>query len=125
MVKDQDDNLVTELEGVATVWKDYCRSLYADPNALIGDLGDYEKEPEILLEEVQIAIDLNRSLVKHRALTKFQLRSCRRWMKGGKKSCTCCARKSGIQAYGQMTGLLQLCSPFSKKVPLRFATITG
>ncbi|KAF2902555.1 hypothetical protein ILUMI_03630 [Ignelater luminosus] len=32
-------------------------NLYAEPNATVGDLRDYEEEPDILLEEVQVAID--------------------------------------------------------------------
>ena len=56
-VKDQDDNLVTELDKIVSVWKDYCGNLYADPNALVGDLGEYEEEPDILLDEVEAAID--------------------------------------------------------------------
>ncbi|KAF2881253.1 hypothetical protein ILUMI_24920 [Ignelater luminosus] len=49
--------LATELDKIASVWKDYCGNLYADPNATVGDLGDYEEEPDILLEEIQVAID--------------------------------------------------------------------
>ena len=56
-IKDQDDNLVTDLDKIASVWKDYCSNLFADPNALVGGLEDYELEPDILVEEVEAAID--------------------------------------------------------------------
>ncbi|KAF2886007.1 hypothetical protein ILUMI_20166 [Ignelater luminosus] len=55
-IKDQ-NCLATEPDKNASVWKDYCGNLYADPNATVGDLGDYEEEPDILLEEIQVAID--------------------------------------------------------------------
>lgn len=56
VIKDQYDRLATELDVIAAVWKDYCKNLFADPNAIVGDLGDYEVEPDILLDEVQVAI---------------------------------------------------------------------
>lgn len=56
-VKDRDDNLATELDKIAVVWKDYCENLYADPNAIVGNLGNYDQEPDILLEEVEAAIN--------------------------------------------------------------------
>ncbi|KAF2902809.1 hypothetical protein ILUMI_03377 [Ignelater luminosus] len=40
--------LATKLEKIASISKDYCGNLYADPNATVEDLEDYKKEPDIL-----------------------------------------------------------------------------
>lgn len=55
-VKDENDHLVTELGKIRSVWKNYWESLYAGPKFIVEGLGNFEKEPDILLEEVEVAI---------------------------------------------------------------------
>lgn len=57
VIKDQQGNLVTELDKIITVWKDYCDNLYADPNYRANHMDNYEKEPDILFGEVEAAVN--------------------------------------------------------------------
>ncbi|KAF2894048.1 hypothetical protein ILUMI_12125, partial [Ignelater luminosus] len=91
--------LATELDEIASVWKDYCGNLYADANATVGDLEDYEEEPDILLEEVQVAIDKLRE-GKATGLDRISAEVCRLSIIEDRKSCTRCARRSEKQAFG-------------------------
>lgn len=56
MVRDRDGNLITELEKIALVCQDYCGDLFADPGAPRYKLHNFEKEPDILLSEVEAAV---------------------------------------------------------------------
>ena len=56
IINDRNNVPVTEVDKIASVWKDYCGTLFADPGSIVDDLGDYEEEPDILLDEVKAAI---------------------------------------------------------------------
>lgn len=56
MIKNQHDCSAKGLDKIATVWREYWINLFADPNVITQNMEDYEEEPNILLEEVQVAI---------------------------------------------------------------------
>lgn len=58
IIKDEKGNIITNLEGIAETWKNYCERLYAnsEPEDKTGVIYDWEKEPSILRSEVVAAV---------------------------------------------------------------------
>lgn len=55
-VRDQDDNLISELDGIVGTWRNYCMDLYSDQPNMDTEAPDYQEEPDILMDEVHSAI---------------------------------------------------------------------
>lgn len=56
IIKDKQGNIITDVEGIAKVWRDYCVQLFQDTPDTVPEDHLKDLEPEILREEVERAV---------------------------------------------------------------------